>query len=352
MITRHLRIGLAAAVVIAGIGGTSSIAQMATFPPLRFCMGELATISGSGTITGTDGDDVIVGSTGADEIYGHGGNDLICAGSGNDVVYGGTGDDRLDGGLGDDTLDGWSTLPAVGPSGDDTVSYEGLTDESSSVIVNLAAAWATGYGTDRLVNIEDVIGSAGNDYIIGDGDYNYIYGGGGNDILSGDYRPRVGTPTASDDQLVGGPGDDNLEGMGGDDLLAGMEGNDQLDGGEGSDYAQFWDMHADLARGEATGEREGTDQLTAVENLWGGGVLVGDDDPNILWGSLGDDVLRGGGGSDVLDGGGGDDQLYGGPDDDTVGFAHHIAATSGVYASLAEGMATGADIGTDTLAVI
>ncbi|MDD1457444.1 hypothetical protein MEN95_21380, partial [Dolichospermum sp. ST_sed7] len=54
-----------------------------------------------------------------------------------------------------------------------------------------------------------------------------IYGGAGNDSLSGN---------DGNDKLVGGEGDDILNGGGWDDELYGEDGNDTLNGGDGSDY--------------------------------------------------------------------------------------------------------------------
>jgi hypothetical protein len=70
------------------------------------CFGQAATITGSGTITGTAGNDVIVGSPGPDTIDGLGGSDLICGLEGDDVLIGGDANDQLDGGDDDDTLRG------------------------------------------------------------------------------------------------------------------------------------------------------------------------------------------------------------------------------------------------------
>jgi len=64
------------------------------------CLGKKATMTGSGTIIGTD-HDVIVGSDGADTINGRGGDDLICALGGDDTIAGGLGDDRIDAGDGE-----------------------------------------------------------------------------------------------------------------------------------------------------------------------------------------------------------------------------------------------------------
>lgn len=77
------------------------------FPSLTpVCNGLLATITGSGTIRGTNGDDVIVGSAGADRINSYGGNDVICGGRGNDSLLGWSGDDVIFGEQGNDRIRG------------------------------------------------------------------------------------------------------------------------------------------------------------------------------------------------------------------------------------------------------
>lgn len=108
------------------LGGTATLlaAAVATASAREetLCFGSLATITGSGTIDGTDGDDVIVGSDGNDSIHGKGGNDKICAGPGDDKIGGGPGDDQIDGGPGNDDLDagpGNDTL--LGGDGDDRI---------------------------------------------------------------------------------------------------------------------------------------------------------------------------------------------------------------------------------------
>jgi Ca2+-binding RTX toxin-like protein len=53
-----------------------------------------------------------------------------------------------------------------------------------------------------------------------------IWGGEGDDVLTGG---------AGNDKLVGGPGDDELNGRGGNDLLIGGPGDDVLNGGPGED---------------------------------------------------------------------------------------------------------------------
>jgi Ca2+-binding RTX toxin-like protein len=89
-------VGITAAVGVAGATGT----------PAPTCLGKSATITGSGSLSGTAGNDVIVGSESADAIDSKGGNDLICGLGGDDVLIGGLGTDQIDAGSGDDQLVG------------------------------------------------------------------------------------------------------------------------------------------------------------------------------------------------------------------------------------------------------
>jgi Ca2+-binding RTX toxin-like protein len=63
---------------LAALGAAGAVATQGLGAPAATCFGERATVSGSGTITGTQGNDVIVGSAGDDMIDGSGGNDRIC----------------------------------------------------------------------------------------------------------------------------------------------------------------------------------------------------------------------------------------------------------------------------------
>jgi hypothetical protein len=69
--------------------------------------------------------------------------------------------------------------------------------------------------------IENALGGAGADLIVGNGVGNVIDGGAGNDIIDGG---------AGNDKLIGGAGNDKL---------AGGAGNDRLEGGDGLDTAVF-----------------------------------------------------------------------------------------------------------------
>ena len=79
---------------------------------------------------------------------------------------------------GDDTFDGCDN----GPNGD-TVDYSAVT--GNGVNVDLANEVATGAGTDTLIDVENVIGTAQIDTIEGDDDDNKVTGNGGNDDITG-----------------------------------------------------------------------------------------------------------------------------------------------------------------------
>jgi Ca2+-binding RTX toxin-like protein len=143
------------------------------------------TLTGSNqadTLIGGGGDDSIFGAVGNDSIVGGGGNDTINGAKGWDTILGGEGNDILTGATGDDSLDGGNGI--------DTASYSISTD---GVTVNLTTGVGgstiptpgVGSGTDTLVNIENVIGSAYNDSLTGDGGANVLTAGTGNDTLAG-----------------------------------------------------------------------------------------------------------------------------------------------------------------------
>lgn len=145
-------------------------------------------------------------------------------------------------------------------------------------------------GDDTLIGTDgpDVICAlAGNDTITGLGGDDLIYGGPGNDTIdAGDGNDRA-FGLAGDDTINGGPGNDQLGGGAGNDRIDGQEGNDTAWGASGRDIIFG---------------RDGDDRL------WGG---PGDD---IIGGFLGDDIIGGGAGFDTLNGDEGNDIIYFGTD--------------------------------------
>ena len=201
--------------------------------------------------------------------------------------------------MGDDIL--------IGGNGVDWVSYAALT-ATESVYVDLDYGRAYQWlgdgevvaGSDTLIGIENVLGGAGNDWLVGDGLGNVLAGGSG------------------------------------DDYLQGGAGNDSISGGAGLDWAIYRELVAgqsvtvNLATGRATGAA-GSDTLAGIENVEGGfgnDSLLGDGLANMLDGFLGNDSLSGGSGNDTLTGFLGNDLLIGGAGRDQFIFDAELGATN------------------------
>ena len=185
---------------------------------------------GDDRLIGTDGNDVIAGMAGDDVIHGGGGDDIICArwgadsitgGQGNDFLYGEDGNDAIGGGAGDDTVDGGRGDDRIeGSFGTDTVTHIGAWRE---LAIHLKDGFATGWGMDTLITIENAYGSTANDTLIGDFQANELHG-------------SLPWSTRTDrDVLIGLGGADVLRGYDGGDWLRGGAGNDRLFGGPGND---------------------------------------------------------------------------------------------------------------------
>ena len=226
---------------------------------------------------------------------------------GNDILLGNNGDDILDGGTGADILDGGA--------GNDTASYSGA-GAKTGVNLSNATVWGVASG-DTLTSIENLIGTAFNDILVGDDNANRLEGGAGNDTLLGVGGNDTLLGDDGDDTLYGQNGADTLNGGAGDDILDGGTGADILDGGAGNDTASYSGAGAktgvNLSNATVWGVASG-DTLTSIENLIGtafNDILVGDDNANRLEGGAGNDILLGVGGNDILLGNNGDDTLYG-----------------------------------------
>jgi len=284
---------------------------------------------------------------------GNGLNNTIRGNIGDDTLYGAGGNDHLDGGDGVDTADYSRAAGSV----------------SASLAAQTASADGDG-GTDTLVNIENLIGSAFNDVLTGDAGVNVINGGAGDDHIRGGagadvLRGGLGIDTvhyddaasgvvvrlnlnradedgfgASDvlagfenvvgsahaDTLIGSSEANVLNGGAGRDLLIGLDGNDILIGGDGAANEMYGgrgdDIYVVTANDtiiELAGEGIDTVQTTRnqftlsanVENLVFTGVGnfagTGNAQDNVITGGDGRDTLIGGAGNDTLNGGLGHD---------------------------------------------
>jgi len=296
--------------------------QQFTMPPAATCGGQAVTVAiGLGQLP-TEGNDVIMGTPAADTIHGGGGNDIICGAGGDDILIGGPGNDTL-----------------IGGGGSDTASYS---DAPAGVTVNLGSAPQNtgGAGTDTLMSIENLEGSAHDDTLTGN---------------------------AAANRLIGGAGNDRLNGGGGNDTLFGGPGNDRLNGGPGRDRASYagspGGVRVNLAvTGSQNTLSAGFDTLTSIEDLTGSSfadTLLGNGAANHLIGGPGNDTLRGEGGDDTLEGLAGNDILEGGPGNDTLKGGKgtdtviYSGAASGVTVDLALTSAQNTlGAGSDTLSLI
>jgi uncharacterized delta-60 repeat protein len=126
-------------------------------------------------LTGGTGNDVLDGAGGSDSLWGGLGKDTLYGGDGADILQGRAGIDELYGETGSDTLIGGSSSDVLNGGADiDRASY---IDSNTGVVVNLATGTGTGGHAqgDRLISIEAVSGSFGNDRFIGDAISNRFY---------------------------------------------------------------------------------------------------------------------------------------------------------------------------------
>ena len=272
----------------------------------------------------------VFGGTGSDTLIGDASANSLSGGDGSDILQGGIGADNLDGGAGADLAD--------------------YRDKTNSVVVTLGGTSNVGVSVgevieDTIRNIEKVFGGSAADTLVGDNLANTFRGGGGADLIDGgagvdiaDYQEKtaavVVTLAGSTDATVrvggvaedtirniesifGGSGDDiltgdasvnTLSGNSGRDVLTGGGGADVLDGGAGVDTASYRDKSASVVltlngatNATVTVGGVAEDTLRNVENVLGG---LGNDR---LTGDAAANLLSGGGGNDILDGGSGSD---------------------------------------------
>lgn len=289
-------------------------------------------------LTGTEGDDILVGGVEDDTIQGLGGDDLLIGGAGHNVLDGG--------------------------AGSDTVSYADATPVGmfGFLMINLLGQYTSiigpgGGAVDTLASIENAIGSAGADWLVGTSGDNVLSGGAGNDTIEGkggadvldggdggDLITTLGIfgPAAVGSLMIGGDGNDSIQSGNSNDTMLGGAGDDYLearnyattriiDGGTGVDALGFFDTTGavfsngvvlDLNKTGAQTVASGVVvTVSNVENVYGSGAgdtLIGDGGGNLLRGNAGADWLYGNGGDDRIEGGDGDDYIQGGQGQDTL----------------------------------
>lgn len=199
----------------------------------------------------------------------------------NDTLTGSSVANVITGGLGNDTMDGGAGI--------DTVDYS---DATRAITADLTRGSITGWGVDRVTNIENITASRTNDSLMGSSANNVLLAGSGNDSLNG------------------------------------AAGNDVLNGGAGVDIVLFSStatlaasVNLSLTTAQNTGF--GSDTLISIENVGmgaGNDTIIGSNDANQLAGSAGRDTINGGAGNDIIIGGADKDLLTGGTGNDVFKF--------------------------------
>ncbi|RED44698.1 calcium-binding protein, partial [Aestuariispira insulae] len=246
--------------------------------------------SESNILEGLDGDDVLDGGAGADTLDGGTGADTAYYGNSNaavtvdlsgdtpsvsggdaegdhlisienvtgsdhaDTLTGSDGDNSLTGGKGADKLDGGAGI--------DTAIYSA---SAHGVTVSLATGQGSGGEAegDTLTSIENILGSAYADTLVGSDGDNLMHGDFGADSLMGGAGNDQMMGGWGHDRIHGGTGDDTLSGDVGNDLLLGGDGNDVIRGGLGNDTVSYADdtkgVSVNLAAGRSTNDAVGDD---------------------------------------------------------------------------------------------
>src|SRR5438445_5905614 len=210
-------------------------------------------------------------------------------------------------------------IQVFGQGGNDTISL----DESNGALP--AAQLFGGAGNDTLTGgsgADQLFGGAGNDTLLGKGGNDLLFGGAGNDTL------------------IGGDGDDQVFGEGGNDRMIWNPGDDSdlFEGGAGNDTAEVNGGNgAEVFSVTANGSRVRFDRVepapfsldigtteNLVVNMNGGDdpITAGNGLASLIHltidGGAGNDTITGGDGNDTLLGGDGNDLIIGGRGNDTA----------------------------------
>jgi Ca2+-binding RTX toxin-like protein len=302
----------------------------------------------------TDFGDYYAGDNTDDQIVGYGGNDIIEGRGGRDAIDGGTGTDTVEYGSSPEGVNVDLTR-GTGLLGD----AEGDTYTS---IENIRGSNQLDYlsGDD---NANTILGRGGDDRIEGHGGGDVLDGGDGVDTVLYTFSPNgvmvflqyerqdFGTSdsindtlrnienvtgSAHDDYLQGSDGANEVNGGRGGDVIDGGFGNDTLIGGNDpgtTDWVSFQSWYPTYAPafevirielGEGIRAGSATRWALSVlesDTLFGFENVIGSDRAETIIGNSVANTIEGRDGSDIIDGGRGNDDLLGGRGTDTLSFA-------------------------------
>ena len=255
------------------------------------------------TLAGGDGDDSLYGAVGG---FAEGGN-FFDGGAGSDTIRSFAFQDSISGGDGNDLLQ-TSTSSEVVIVGFGTISSLTLNFAGNSTLDG-------GEGDDTIQSAFEgdfLFGGGGDDFMSvsedeGFGGFTLMDGGDGNDTLDGSGFVRTAT-TSLEVSLFGGAGNDILSGASPDEDEADAQVTNVFAGGEGNDTITLNSTNDVLLTDSAN--LEGNDSITANYEFTNNEAPEGE--VFVLFDTLGDNVINGSLGDDSILAGGGDDVLRGG----------------------------------------
>jgi Ca2+-binding RTX toxin-like protein len=213
----------------------------------------------------------------------------------NNVLWAGAGNNVLSGGAGIDTADYGASFSAV------------------NLHLGITTAQATGgSGSDTLLGIENLSGSAYNDRLTGNGGANVLNGGSGNDTMEGGAGNDLYVVDTVADMLF-------ERGDGGVDSVS-----------SSVSYTLPTSVEKLTLTGSGTINGNGNGASNTISGNGMANVLAGIDGNDALRGMAGNDSLSGGNGNDLLDGGAGNDTLNGSAGLDTFRFSSALSGSSNV----------------------
>jgi len=309
--------------------------------------------AGNDLLIGSNGAGTIEAKRGSDWLIGGAGRDTLIGGRGEDILEGGKGNsDAMKGGAHADTYifnrgDGQGNwIVEARSENEDTVDYDVLEFGAGVEISDIQIARLN--NPYEILNDDGILESqTGRHLVIKIIDS--VEGGNNHDVLTianwYDVHQRIEILRFADGTeieignfasfIIGSEGDDELIGTNFNDFIHGGDGNDDIFAQGGDDVA-IGGRGNDAVRGEA-----GADLVVGADGddlLSGGGgrdVLSGDKGNDILRGDTGDDVLAGGLDNDVIITGDGDDTiLFGFGDGQDIIFDKYNGAPTLIYEDL------------------
>jgi Ca2+-binding RTX toxin-like protein len=298
------------------------------------------------TLEGGDGADILLGGGGTETLLGDAGDDVLLGGPGNAVLDGGSGDNILiQGGA---PLGANATLALFGNGNTITVSrnaagqilVNNLPAPGGHTVANTALIEVFGGGGNDTITLNEangalpaaaLFGGAGNDTLTGGSGGDQLFGQSGNDILLGKGGNDLLFGGDGNDVLTGGTGDDQMFGQAGNDRMIWNpgEGTDLMEGGAGEDTAEVNGGNgAEVFTITANGTRVRFDRVSPAPFS----LDIGTTEHLVLNANGGDDTITagnglspliqltidGGAGNDTITGGDGADTLLGGDGNDTI----------------------------------